>query len=53
MNTMSLSVSESAIACSSSSAARRPTEGSPPEPSPRVALAPSWMRCGASDWLSA
>jgi hypothetical protein len=37
MNTMSLSTSESCSDCSSSSAARRPCEGSPPEPRPRVA----------------
>ncbi len=52
-NTMSLSASASWIACSSSSAARRPWAGSPPEPRPRVATAPIWMRVGASDWLSA
>ena len=49
MNTMSLSVRASMSVCSSSSAARRPWAGSPPEPRPRVAALPIWMRVGASD----
>ncbi|OGF22622.1 MAG: hypothetical protein A2V63_11435 [Candidatus Eisenbacteria bacterium RBG_19FT_COMBO_70_11] len=53
MKTMSLSLRASLIPGSSSSAARRPTDGSPPAPRPRVELSPIWIRWGASDWLSA
>ena len=53
MNTMSESASAWAIFSESSSAARWPTEESPPAPRPLVILSPIRILCGASDWRSA